>query len=287
MTQTTTGRGLPAPAEHADDEWQLGAFDMDAYLHRIGYDGPLEPTAEVLRAIHLAHATTIPFENLDILLERGISLDMAAMQEKLLLRGRGGYCFEHNLLLSAVLEMIGFNVRRLVARVQPDKSGPRTHMMLNVHLDGEVWLADVGFGAALLEPVLLGDGVTVRHGAWTYGTRRRADGSWALREPGDGEGADLYAFTGESQHRVDYVIANHFTATHPSSPFVGQVVAIRTTPRERFLLRGLTLTTKRAGGASDERVIAPDELGEVLRTTFGIALEAGEVAHIRDHVDGE
>lgn len=286
MTQAKTARVLPARPGHAGDEWQLGALDMDAYLRRIGYSGPLAPTVDVLQAIHHAHATTIPFENLDIPLGRGISLDMAALQEKLLVRGRGGYCFEHNLLLAAVLETIGFDVRRLVARVQPDKPGPRTHMMLNVHLDGRVWLADVGFGAALLEPIPLGDGVTSRQGAWTYSTRRRVDGAWALREPGDGDAQDLYAFTGDPQHRIDYVIANHFTATHPSSSFANQVVAMRTTPQERSTLRGRTLATRRGDGASEEREIAAAELGEVLRETFGIALTAGEIARLRERVEG-
>jgi N-hydroxyarylamine O-acetyltransferase len=126
------------------------------------------------------------------------------------------------------------------------------------------------------------DGATVRQGGWTYGTRRRADGTWALRDLSDGDAPDLYAFTEEAQHRVDYVIANHFTATHPSSPFVGQAVAIRTTPDVRHTLRGLTLTTTRAGSTPHERMIDPERLGEVLRETFGIALGEDEITRIRD-----
>mgnify|MGYP006155360817 CR=1 FL=1 len=75
---------------------------------------------------------------------------------------------------------------------------------------------------------------------------------------------DLYAFSGELQHRVDYDIANHFTATHPSSPFVDQSVAMRTTPQERFTLRGLTLTTTRAGGMTDEQLRSANGADPVL-----------------------
>lgn len=280
MTSTTAPRRTPALHDVVDEEWQVDRLDLDAYLRRIGYDGPLEATIEVLRDIHRAHAGAIPFENLDILLGRGISLDLERVQEKLVSGKRGGYCYEHNMLFSAVLSAIGFDVHRLIARVQPDKPGPRTHMMLNVRIDGQAWLADVGFGAALLEPIPLGS--IVRQGAWTYGTRRRPDGTWGLQDLSNGEAPDLYAFTQEPQHRIDYEIANHFTATHPSSPFVGQAVAIRTTPEERFTLRGLTLATRRADGTSGERLIDADELGAVLRETFGIALGEDEISRLRD-----
>lgn len=281
MTQTTIRQPRTTRPELLDDEWQLDRLDIETYLRRIGYDGPLNATAEVLRSLHFAHASTIPFENLDIMLDRGVSLDMERLQEKLLSSVRGGHCYEHNLLFSALLESIGFDVRRLVARVQPDKPGPRTHMMLNVDIDGQIWLADVGFGAALLEPIPLTDGARVRQGAWTYGVRRRVDGTWALRDLTTGEGPNLYAFTHELQHRVDYVIANHFTSTHPSSPFVDRVVAMRTTPEERFSLRGQTLVTTRSDGASEERVIHPDDVGDVLREAFGIVLGTRELAYVR------
>ena len=93
------------------------SLDLDAYFARIGYDGPREPTLSVLGAIHARHPATIPFENLDPLLGPGVSLDLAAIQSKLVGARRGGYCFEHNALLQAVLEALGFKVTSLVARV--------------------------------------------------------------------------------------------------------------------------------------------------------------------------
>ncbi len=97
-------------------EWRSEQLDVDAYLERVGYDGDLKPTAETLRGLHRAHVAAIPFENLDIVLGRGISLEMDAMQDKLIRRDRGGYCYEHNLLFAALLERIGFAVSRLTAR---------------------------------------------------------------------------------------------------------------------------------------------------------------------------
>src|SRR5215471_14344829 len=123
-------------------------FDLPAYLRRIGYAGDLSPSRKTLDAVHLAHATHIPFENLDILLGRPIRLDLASLQAKLVAGRRGGYCFEQNALFAAVLEQLGFAVTRLAARVRfrTDRVLARTHMTLRVDVDGVPLLADVGFG---------------------------------------------------------------------------------------------------------------------------------------------
>jgi N-hydroxyarylamine O-acetyltransferase len=258
--------------------WEVERLDVDAYLSRIGYHGPLEPTAEILAELHRAHAESIPFENLGVVLGHGISLDIGDIQDKLIRSRRGGYCYEHNLLFSALLERFGFEVTRLVARVNPDRPGPRTHMTLNVTIGGRVWLADVGFGAALLEPIPLVDGAESRQGEWTNGVRRDADGLWRLRTRDDDAWNDLYAFTGEPQHPNDYRVYNHFTSTHPASPFVGQLVAIRLTPTERLTLRGTELTTVRPTGIVSQRQVPIPEMTGVLRKTFGIALDDANAA---------
>lgn len=130
------------------------AIGLDAYFHRIGYDGGREPTLETLRGIHAGHARNIPFENLDPLLRRPVRLDAASLEEKLVRGGRGGYCFEHNLLLSHALRACGFRVTGLAARVlwsyPRDAVTPRSHMLLRVEIDGEPYVADVGFGGLTL-----------------------------------------------------------------------------------------------------------------------------------------
>lgn len=133
-------------------------FDLHAYVKRIGYDGPLEPTAETLRELHRHHVQTFPFENLNPLLRWAIPLDGASLQQKMVFGRRGGYCFEQNLLLSYALQTIGFEVTGLAARVlsnrPPDSMPARTHMLLLVKAEGEEWLADAGFGSmTMAEPV--------------------------------------------------------------------------------------------------------------------------------------
>ena len=106
-----------------------GTLDLDAYLRRIDYGGALEPTLPALQALHLAHATHIPFENLDILLGRSIRLDLASLQAKLVAGGRGGYCFEQNTLFTAALRALGFDVTLLAADYMVDpESGLATKL---------------------------------------------------------------------------------------------------------------------------------------------------------------
>ena len=125
-------------------------LDLPAYLRRIEYAGERKASHVALEALHQAHVTHIPFENLDILLGRAIALDLDSLQAKLVAGRRGGYCFEQNLLFAAVLRAFGFTVTQLAARVRlgSDILRARTHMTLQVEVDGGRWLADVGFGGA-------------------------------------------------------------------------------------------------------------------------------------------
>jgi N-hydroxyarylamine O-acetyltransferase len=252
-------------------------FDLEAYLGRIAYAGERKPTAAVLGALHLAHATHIPFENLDIQLGRPIRLDLESLQAKLVRGQRGGYCFEHNTLFAAALEQVGFGVTRLAARVRfgATRTLPRTHMLLCVETEGRSWLADVGFGGeGLLKPLPLVAGPTVQQFARTYRLQKEA-GLWVLQALQGGTWLDFYAFTLEPQLPVDYELANWFTSTHPDSIFVRTLTAQRQTPEARFVLRQREFTVIR-GHQTQTRTLADDEeLLRVLADTFGLEFPAG------------
>jgi N-hydroxyarylamine O-acetyltransferase len=253
------------------------ALDLDSYLRRIGYSGRLQPTFAVLEAIHLAHATHIPFENLDVLLQRPIRLDLASLQAKLVTGARGGYCFEQNLLLSAVLQRLGFSVMQLAARViyPSGRKHPRTHMLLLVNVGGATWLADVGFGReGLLLPLPFGGGQEARQFAWTYRVTT-ADGEWVLQSLRSGAWTDLYSFLLEPCLAVDFEPANLYTSTHPDSRFVRTLTVQLPTPEVRYMLRNRELVLDR-GGTLTRRVLADDdELLAVLAETFGLRFPAG------------
>lgn len=249
-------------------------LDFDGYLRRIGYEGPREPTPQTLADVHLAHATQIPFENLDIHLGRPIQIDLASIQAKLIHSRRGGYCFEHNTLLAAVLEELGFRVTALAARVRLGASRvlPKTHMLLMVEFDG-LWLADVGFGTGgLLTPIAMTPGrVSQQHGR-SYRLTREEPQTWVLQALVRGVWQDLYAFTLEPHYPIDFEMANHYISTHPASRFVQTLVAQRQTLDACHLLRNREHSVLR-GDDAQSRVIDSDEmLLQVLDETFGISL---------------
>ncbi len=253
-------------------------LDADAYLRRVGYEGPLEPTAVVLDRLHLAHATHIPFENVDAFLGRPVRLGLDHLQAKLVRSRRGGYCFEQNTLFAAVLEAVGFRVTRLAARVRYGATRvlPRAHMLLKVEVGDGAWLADVGFGGGgPLRPVPLVDGATARQFLCNF-RLARDDGQWVLRSLRGGAWSDLYAFTEEPQLPVDFEVTNFFTSTHPQSIFVQALTAQRTTPDACYVLRNWDLTVERGDTSSTREIHDDAELIDLLRGTFEIELEPAD-----------
>ncbi len=278
-----------ATVAHAS-EWREERLDVDAYLWRMGYDGDLKPTVETLRGLHRAHVAAIPFENLDIVLGRGVSLEMDAMQEKLIGRDRGGYCYEHNLLFAALLERLGFAVRRLTARIRMGRDEPREsgHMLLRVEAEGSPWLADVGFGGQrLLEPIPLEDGATAQQGSWKYRLDYESAGAWVLRVLHPEGWFDLYSFTLGPRHHGDYVVYNYYVSTNPDSPLAREIVALQTEPHRRLALTGRRFATAYPDGSTERRELAGAELIGVLRGTFSIALEPEEEASLRSIYDAD
>jgi N-hydroxyarylamine O-acetyltransferase len=249
-------------------------IDLDAYFARVGFAGPAAhaPTLATLAGIHLAHATHIPFENLDILLGRPIRLDLESLQAKLVGAHRGGYCFEQNSLFAAVLERVGFAVTPLAARVRfgATRIAPRTHMLLLVDVSGSRYLADVGFGGeCLLGPLPLAPEVQTKQYDRVFRLHDDA-GLWVVQLRRGEAWDDLYAFTLEPQMAVDFEVANHYTSTHPQSIFVQQPFVLRTTPEASYRLFDRKLSVRRGEEVSSREVGDDEEMLEVLARTFGL-----------------
>jgi N-hydroxyarylamine O-acetyltransferase len=232
---------------------------------------------EGLVSLHRAHCASIPFENLDILLGRPIVLELPALEAKLVRGRRGGYCFEQNTLFRAALEALGFCVTALAARVRVDAKEvrPRTHMLLRVDLPEGAFLADVGFGAdGPVHPLPLSEGSETWLGGTGHRLRREGD-AWVLQGSSAGDWLDLYAFTLEPHYPVDFEMANHFTSTHPRSPFVLNLTAQRSWPEKRTVLRNRDLVVREGGGSVATVVRDPEHLLEVLAGAFGLAFPPG------------
>lgn len=256
-------------------------LDLDAYLERIGVDDRgLEPTQATLARLHRAHVLAVPFANVDLLLGSEVRLDLETLQDKLVVRRRGGYCYEHATLFAAVLRRLGFGTVSLLARVGPEDGPerPRSHMVLRVTTeDAGDWIADVGFGLAMLEPLELRDGAQERMGVWEHRLRHLDDGRWLLQTHDGARWTTDHAFDLVEQLGVDVVAANHFTATWPSSPFVGQLVAMRNEPERRFRLVGRTLERLRPGEAASETLGGAGVVA-ALEEIFHFPLDAADQA---------
>ncbi len=255
----------------------LGDSELRSYLERIGHSQPGAADPAALQALHLAHATHVPFENLDILLKRPIAIDLPSLVDKLVVRKRGGYCFEHNLLLAGVLAKLGFAFTPLAARVRYRSHAvlPRTHMLLLVHFADGDWIADVGFGGeGLLLPIPLRLDAESRQHAWTYRITQDA-GQWLLQSRREDAWTDLYAFTTEPQYPADYEMANHYMSTHPNSRFVQTLTVQLTTPGVRHILRNLELTEDRGTSPTSRMLSGEEERLQVLGSVFGLHFPEG------------
>src|SRR5262245_36251920 len=125
------------------------------YLDRIGARHPAGPDAAALRDLHRRHVETVPFENLSIHLREPIELAEDALVDKIVRRGRGGFCYELNGLFAELLAALGYDVSLLAAGVfgrDGSLSPVFDHMALLVTLD-ERYLVDVGFGAHAVHPL--------------------------------------------------------------------------------------------------------------------------------------
>lgn len=247
-------------------------IDLPGYLARIGVQSAPRPDLRSLEALHVAHVGAIPFENLDVRLGRPIRLDAEGLEDKLVGRRRGGYCFEQNTLFASALRSLDFDVDTLEARVRPPGATaplPRTHMALLVRVGGDRWLADVGFGGAgPLRPVPL-DGTVSEQPEGGYVVVEERGGVRVLRRREASGWRDLYAFSLHPALPVDFEVANYFTSTHPRSPFVTGLTVQRSLPSARLVLRGRTLRTT-AQGEETVREITIAELPGLLRETFGL-----------------
>jgi N-hydroxyarylamine O-acetyltransferase len=252
-------------------------LDLDAYLARIGVDDRPAPDLDSLRSIVRHHAEAIAFENLDPFCRVPVGLDVASLEAKLVHGGRGGWCFEQNLLLRHALDAIGFRTAGLAARVMwlrpPDSDQPlpaRGHMLLRVDLDEGPHLVDVGFGGLTLTGVLrLEPDIEQATPHEPFRIVRIGSDELAMQAKLRGEWATLYRFSLEEQVQSDYEVTNWYLSTHPESQFLHGIMVARPADGVRYALRNDTLTTHHLGGQSEpRRLTTVDELRMVLGEIF-------------------
>ena len=267
---------------------------LSRYFDRIDYRGPADPTLEVLQDLMTAHIRTIPFENLDPIL--GVPVDdlsAAALTDKLVHRGRGGYCYEQNGLMGYVLTEIGFRVRRLAGRViwmlGPDAPLPaQTHTVLAVRFPGAqaTYLVAVGFGGQTPpSPIRVEIGGIQQTTREPYRLEDRRDGL-VLQAEVRGDWQDLYEFSTRTQPQIDLTVGSWYVSTHPKSHFVTGLLVAMVTDDARYNLSGRNLAIHRDGGTEKVLLDGAAAVLDTLRDRFGINIDdAGERRAVEARID--
>jgi len=251
-------------------------MNVEAYLKRIEYRGSLEPTAQTLRYLHVAHLISVPFENLSIHSGEPIVLADDALFSKIVERKRGGFCYELNGLFAALLRALGFEVSMLAAGVANDTGGfgpDFDHMTLVVTLD-QRWLADVGFGDSFIEPLLLDE----------RGEQVQQTGSFRIVEAGphfvlqqrkdDEDWKPRYRFTLDPHEYADYDEMCRYQQTSPESHFTQKRICSRATHNGRITLSDMRFITTAGPGQREERLLeTQEEYDRILQQQFGIAMK--------------
>jgi len=258
-------------------------FDQRGWFRRIGYSGPTTPTLATLNRLILAHSHSIPYETLDIMLGRPPKLDMASLQSKMITGERGGYCFEQNMFFRAGLRSLGYRITSLQGRVvrgiEIDAKRPAIHMLLQVELPEGPYLADVGFGnlaptsALLLAPQIEQE--------TPHEVMRFIDvgGELTLQARFKHGWQHIYRVIPYPRYDGEYEITNWYTATHPETPYQGNIIAAKPGPnRTRITMYNARVTVREADGHAEKRWLASDgEFRDVLRGEFGLKMSDEDI----------
>lgn len=257
-------------------------MDIAAYLERINHDGPIAPTAETLRQLHVAHLLSVPFENLSIHSGEPIVLEDGALFEKVVRLRRGGFCYELNGLFAALLRALGFEVAMLSAGVANGEGelGPEfDHMALLVTLS-ERWLADVGFGDSFREPLLLDERAEQIQGQHAYRIDEAGDDRFILVQRSEGgEWNAQYRFDLEPHVYADYAGMCRHHQTSPESHFTRRRICSLATEEGRVTLSDMRFITTRGGERHGRELADEGEHAEVLHEHFGIVVPGKQSSH--------
>lgn len=269
------------------DYWQVDRLDLHGYLQRLGLP-PQPPSRAALDELHEQHLLTFTFDNVDVLLGQHPGVDLAAVQKKFVGRGRGGYCFEHATLLAAALERLGYRVERRLARVGDPAAEPvsgRTHLVVEVVLDGTRLLCDPGFGMSIVRPVPLVDGYEDDQGGWRFRVAHEGEPAvWRLYRARAHGWEPMHSMDELPVVPQDVEMGHHFTSTFPSSHFTKDLRLAKLLPDRHVTVTGTTVTVRRPGEPTEHRPLAPGELSEWL-DRLGTSLTDDETARLLARLD--
>jgi phosphoribosylformylglycinamidine cyclo-ligase len=252
-------------------------MNLSKYLARIGVDGAdLRPDVETLRLLQLRHLMNVPFENLDIHWHRPITLDTGRFYKKIVEEGRGGFCYELNGLFNELLTSVGFRTHLVSGRVfGPDRvPGPDfDHMAVLVHMGGEEYLADVGFGDFISGPLRIDPSAEQTDREGTFIIRLTEHGAFEVEK----KAADGWApecLFGRAAHALeDFAAMCEFHQSSPDSHFTKGKLCSILTANGRKTLTDTKFVVTSAGAKVETAVDSPEKFDEILAREFSIEKE--------------
>ncbi|RJE86968.1 acetyltransferase [Paenibacillus sp. 1011MAR3C5] len=251
-------------------------MDAQSYLRRIGYTGIIDGSAEVLAELQERHLQSVPYENLDILQGKPLSLVPKDIYRKIVERRRGGYCFELNALFGWLLRELHYDVTDCFARFWRDETDlppKRRHHVLLVKIGDSRYLCDVGVGGVVpRRPLLLQEGLEQLQGGECYRLDRDDDFGWLLMERKDGEWSRLFSFTEERQLAKDFLMASYWCEHAPDSIFRSVKMLAIHTKDGRNSIADDEFRLFRKDGVHTFTPANESEYAEALSTYFGIVL---------------
>jgi len=265
---------------------RLESCSVQGYLERIGYHGPLDGSAETLSALQEAHVLTVPYENLDIMRGKYLSIEIPDVYEKVVVRKRGGYCFELNGLFAWLLRELKYDVTEYYGRFlfgEPVDIPMRRHRISRVQVEGEIFICDVGVGIpAPRQPLLFKEGLEQKQGNEIYRLVCDPILGWVVQFLHNGQWDNIYSFTEDVQYPIDFEMPNHWCLTHPDSIFKNFNMAYIRTPDGRKTIadvedeEGKKVQEFRKFTPKGVETFIPkteNEYREALKSYFGIVLD--------------
>jgi N-hydroxyarylamine O-acetyltransferase len=217
------------------------------------------------------------------MLGRPPKLDVPTLQHKMIASKRGGYCFEQNMLFRAGLRSFGYRITSLQGRVVRglaiDAPRPAIHMLLKVELPEGTYLADVGFGNLAPTCALLLAPQTEQETPHEVMRFIDVGGELTLQARLKHGWQHIYRVIPYPRYDGEYEITNWYTATHPDTPYQGNIIVAKPGPnRSRITMYNARVTVRDAEGHAEKRWLATEnEFRDVLRVEFGLNMSDQQI----------
>ena len=256
---------------------KAATIDIDSYLSRINQKKENQ-SLSYLRKLHRAHLIHIPFENLDIHHNKKIILDYDKIFKKVILRKRGGYCYELNGLFFHLLYHLGFEAKIISAKVRNEESGDFgkdfDHMAIIVHLDEVDYLVDVGFGKGIIYPKKIDEGLIQMDYTDYWKLEKDPDENYLLQTSNDARTfSTKYLFTLEQKELIQFIEMNEYQQNHPKSTFLQKKMITRLTEEGRVTLTDKKFNEVKLGVLHQTEITNEDEFLALLDQHFKITFQ--------------